>query len=111
VPFLGGSGCDFIRNYPQNNFVEFESGMDPTNPNSTKTASIHVGPGASVAIAGSDCNFGDNFTFHRLMKWSVQPDSPSTAIAPTLSTPVLVALGFVLLLSGALLLRRTSTAG
>src|SRR5438046_1373745 len=29
VPYLGGFGCDFIRNYPQNNFVEFQSGMDP----------------------------------------------------------------------------------
>lgn len=37
VPYLGGFGCDFIRNYPQNNFVEFQAGMDPTNPNATKT--------------------------------------------------------------------------
>jgi hypothetical protein len=52
VPYLGGFGCDFIRNYPQNNFVEFQSGIDPTNPNATKTASITVGPGKAVAIAG-----------------------------------------------------------
>ena len=46
--------------------------MDPTNPNATKTASITVGPGKAVAIAGSDCFFGDNFTFHTLVKWTVQ---------------------------------------
>src|SRR5207302_6989498 len=68
ISYLGGFGCDFIRNYPQNNFVEFQSGMDPTNPNATKTASITVGPGKAVAIAGSDCFFGDNFTFHTLVK-------------------------------------------
>src|SRR5437667_6264364 len=72
ISYLGGFGCDFIRNYPQNNFVEFQSGMDPTNPNATKTASITVGPGKAVAIAGSDCFFGDNFTFHTLVKWTVQ---------------------------------------
>lgn len=71
MPYQGGYGCDFIRNYPQNNFVEFESGMDPTNPNSVKVSSIDVDPGKSVAIAGSDCYFGDNFTFHRLVRWSV----------------------------------------
>lgn len=71
VPYLGGFGCDFIRNYPQNNFVEFESGMDRTDPNAMKVGSITVGPGKTVAIAGSDCFFGDNLTFGRLMDWTV----------------------------------------
>src|SRR5205085_11030844 len=71
VPYLGGFGCDFIRNYSQNNFVEFESGLDPNNPNAEKVGSITVGPGKGVAIAGSDCFFGDNFTFHRRVRWTV----------------------------------------
>ncbi len=69
VPYQGGFGCDFIRNYPSNNFVEFESGMDQNDPDATKTAAITVGPGVSVVIAGSDCSFGDNFTFHRRLEW------------------------------------------
>ena len=72
IPYVGGYGCDFIRNYPQNNFVEFESGMDTTDRNAVQVGSIDVGPGKSVAIAGSDCYFGDNFTFHRLVKWTVK---------------------------------------
>ena len=72
IPYVGGYGCDFIRNYPQNNFVEFESAMDPTDRNAVQVGSIDVGPGKSVAIAGSDCYFGDNFTFHRLVKWTVK---------------------------------------
>jgi len=70
VPYLGGSGCDYIYNYPQNDFVGWS--LDRTNPNSTATASITVGPGKAVAIAGSDCYLSDNFTFHELVTWNVQ---------------------------------------
>lgn len=70
VPYLGGSGCDFLYNYPQNHFVTLS--LDRTNSNSTTTTSITVGPGKAVAIAGSDCFFGDNFTFHELVTWNVQ---------------------------------------
>jgi hypothetical protein len=70
LPYRGGFGCDFIRNHADNNFVEFESGMDPRNPGAMKAGSITVGPGISVAIAGSDCFFDDNFRFHRLVEWT-----------------------------------------
>ena len=72
VPYRGGYSCDFIRDYPQNNYVEFESGMNETNPDAKQTGSITVGPGATIAIAGSDCSFYDDFTFHRLVKWYVR---------------------------------------
>lgn len=70
VPFQGGSGCNFIRNYPTNNSIEF-NGITPFTRDATQTASITVGPGKSVAIAGSDCYVGDNFPFPTVMNWSV----------------------------------------
>ncbi len=69
VPFNGGSGCDHVWKHSENNFVNFD--IDPFSQSAERVGSISVGPGKSVAIAGSDCFFGDNFMGNHRVKWWV----------------------------------------
>lgn len=68
VPFVGGSGCDFIYNHPQNNFVKLGP-LDGNDQFDQFTGSITIGPGATAAIAGSDCFFPDNITLKQVATW------------------------------------------
>lgn len=69
MPFNGGTGCDHVWKHPEDNFVNFD--IDPFDQSASKVGSIVVGPGKGVAIAGSDCFFGDNFHGNHLVEWSV----------------------------------------
>jgi hypothetical protein len=70
VPFNGGSNCDHVWKHPENNMVGL--GMNNTSQSATTTGSISVGPGGTVAIAGSDCYFPDNFQASELVIWEAR---------------------------------------
>jgi hypothetical protein len=57
-----------VWKHPENNFVNFD--IDPFDQNASKVGSIVAQPGHDVAIAGSDCFFGDNFRGNHLVHWS-----------------------------------------
>ena len=75
IPYNGGSYCNHIWKHPENNYSDLT--IDPSDQFANKVGSIIVGPGVSVAIAGSDCYFPDNFTAHHRVKWHVLEDSDS----------------------------------
>jgi hypothetical protein len=67
IPYLGGTGCDYIYNYDQNNFAKIS--LDAQDQFSQESQTIRIGPGKSVAIAGSDCGLNDNFHAHYHIAW------------------------------------------
>lgn len=69
IPYNGGTGCDQIWKHPENTYVPLN--IDPRDPNSKTTGSLTLAPGTSVAIAGSDCYFADNFHAHIKVDWMV----------------------------------------
>lgn len=70
VPFNGGHDCDHLWRHPENHQVALN--MVNMDQSWTVTGSLTVGPGKSVAIAGSDCYFPDNFYAHERVQWSVE---------------------------------------
>jgi hypothetical protein len=67
IPYQGGEGCDYIYDYATNNFMKLS--LDENNQFSEDSQSIHIGPGKSVAIAGSDCGLHDNSHAHYRISW------------------------------------------
>jgi hypothetical protein len=68
IPYQGGTGCDYIYNYDENNFAKLS--LDAQDQFSQESQSIRIGPGKSVAIAGSDCGLNDNFHAHYHIIWT-----------------------------------------
>lgn len=84
VPFNGGNGCDHVWKHPENRMVSLL--LDPGDQFDTAEGTLTVPAGKSIAIAGSDCFFGDNFHAHVIVDWRVvDPNNPPdcSAVAPS----------------------------